>query len=537
MPTLRAPNARGRVPLLRRPGRRRPAHADHRPHRRRPRRGHGQPLARHRRSARTRRAASSARRSRPTAGDRHRRRAVVNATGVWADDVRALDEGGAPRTRSGRPRASTSPCRGRKVRNDIAAIVPVPKDKRSIFVVPWGDVHLHRHDRHGLRRPARRPRSAPPTTSTTCSTRSTSSSTEPLTEADVARHVGRAAAARRRRQRRREDRRPLARAQGVPLAESGSSPSPAASSRPTGGWPPTPSTRSSTVGSAGGGSRMTKRLRLLRRDRGRRARAMARRSAPTDEHLARPLRQPRRELLDLDRDDPGAGGALVPGLPYLPGRGGLRGAPRDGPHARRRALTPHPRPAPGSRRLGRGGASRSPSLIAPELGLGRGRGSPRDSGVADRDGPARPRPRSSAGLPEHGRSTNRSALDRLRRTHAADRARQHSRRSGARPPPATRVELDDALLRRLGDACATVLVDAGVGRRGEPGLVAAHHGLGARGPVAARAAAVRAPVEHRRGRRGARAVQRSAACRSPRRPGAAACAARACRCTAACCST
>jgi glycerol-3-phosphate dehydrogenase len=26
-----------------------------------------------------------------------------------------------------------------KVRNDIAAIVPVPKDKRSVFVVPWGD--------------------------------------------------------------------------------------------------------------------------------------------------------------------------------------------------------------------------------------------------------------------------------------------------------------------------------------------------------------------------------------------------------------
>jgi glycerol-3-phosphate dehydrogenase len=27
-----------------------------------------------------------------------------------------------------------------RVRNDIAAIVPVPKDKRSVFVIPWGDV-------------------------------------------------------------------------------------------------------------------------------------------------------------------------------------------------------------------------------------------------------------------------------------------------------------------------------------------------------------------------------------------------------------
>src|SRR3984893_6818453 len=64
--------------------------------------------------------------------------AVVNATGVWADDVRALDEGTHPR--------SIRPAKGvhitvpwAKVRNDIAAIVPVPRDRRSIFVVPWGD--------------------------------------------------------------------------------------------------------------------------------------------------------------------------------------------------------------------------------------------------------------------------------------------------------------------------------------------------------------------------------------------------------------
>ncbi|HEX8804404.1 MAG TPA: glycerol-3-phosphate dehydrogenase/oxidase, partial [Acidimicrobiales bacterium] len=65
-----------------------------------------------------------------------RARVVVNATGVWADDVRALDEGEHPR--------SIRPAKGihitvpwDKVRNDIAAVVPVPQDRRSVFVVPW----------------------------------------------------------------------------------------------------------------------------------------------------------------------------------------------------------------------------------------------------------------------------------------------------------------------------------------------------------------------------------------------------------------
>jgi glycerol-3-phosphate dehydrogenase len=65
-----------------------------------------------------------------------RARAVVNATGVWSDDVRALDEGGHP--------DSLRPAKGihitvpwEKVQNDIAVVVPVPKDKRSVFVVPW----------------------------------------------------------------------------------------------------------------------------------------------------------------------------------------------------------------------------------------------------------------------------------------------------------------------------------------------------------------------------------------------------------------
>jgi glycerol-3-phosphate dehydrogenase len=64
---------------------------------------------------------------------------VVNAAGVWSDEVRALDEGVHPQ--------SIRPAKGvhitvpwAKVRNDIAAILPVPHDRRSVFVVPWGDL-------------------------------------------------------------------------------------------------------------------------------------------------------------------------------------------------------------------------------------------------------------------------------------------------------------------------------------------------------------------------------------------------------------
>lgn len=63
---------------------------------------------------------------------------VVNATGVWTDEVRALDEGRNPR--------SIRPAKGvhlavpkARVPWDVAAVVPVPGDRRSIFVVPWDD--------------------------------------------------------------------------------------------------------------------------------------------------------------------------------------------------------------------------------------------------------------------------------------------------------------------------------------------------------------------------------------------------------------
>lgn len=61
---------------------------------------------------------------------------VVSATGVWADRVRALDEGSDPE--------SIRPAKGVHVtvpwdlvRNEIAVIISVPGDKRSLFLVPW----------------------------------------------------------------------------------------------------------------------------------------------------------------------------------------------------------------------------------------------------------------------------------------------------------------------------------------------------------------------------------------------------------------
>jgi len=64
--------------------------------------------------------------------------AVVNATGVWADRVRALDEPDhTPTIRPAKGVHITVPWH--KVRNDIAAVIPAPGDSRSVFVVPWGD--------------------------------------------------------------------------------------------------------------------------------------------------------------------------------------------------------------------------------------------------------------------------------------------------------------------------------------------------------------------------------------------------------------
>ena len=110
---------------------------------------------------------------------------MVNATGVWADDVRALDEAAHPH--------SIRPAKGihvtvprSKLPADIAAVIPVPKDRRSIFVVPWpdgDDVYLGTTDTD-WDGPLDDPRACP-TTSTTSSTRPTPSITEPLGRDDI----------------------------------------------------------------------------------------------------------------------------------------------------------------------------------------------------------------------------------------------------------------------------------------------------------------------------------------------------------------
>ena len=67
-----------------------------------------------------------------------RARVVVNASGVWSDEVRGLDEGTDPDTIRAAKGVHVTVA-WHKVRNDIAVVIPVPKDKRSLFVVPWGD--------------------------------------------------------------------------------------------------------------------------------------------------------------------------------------------------------------------------------------------------------------------------------------------------------------------------------------------------------------------------------------------------------------
>ena len=60
---------------------------------------------------------------------------VVNATGVWGDALRRMDEGGDSTTiRPAKGIHITVPWE--LVRNDIAVVIPVPGDKRSLFVVP-----------------------------------------------------------------------------------------------------------------------------------------------------------------------------------------------------------------------------------------------------------------------------------------------------------------------------------------------------------------------------------------------------------------
>ena len=283
--------------------------------------------------ARTTRPRSS--RSGPGRGQRHRRLGRRGA---------GPRRGPAIPTPSARPRASTSPCRPTGFPCDIAAVIPVPKDKRSIFVVSWpgrtsstsgttdtdydGPARRPRLHPRGRRLPARRgqrrhhlaPRPGPtsPASGPACGPcwrrrprAATSPSARPTCPAATP-----------------SARRPTA-----------WSPSPAASSRPTARWPRTPSTPSCTrLGESPAppalrdqvASRCIGRHRPGRRD-------------PVD---ARPSRTPRL-LGRYGTESPASPGPgrRTPRAARAAGRraalhrrrGALRGARGDGRHARRRA--------------------------------------------------------------------------------------------------------------------------------------------------------------------------------------------------------
>ncbi|MDX2380870.1 MAG: glycerol-3-phosphate dehydrogenase/oxidase [Acidimicrobiia bacterium] len=64
-------------------------------------------------------------------------RAIVNAAGVWSDEVRAIDDE--------RCRTSIRPAKGThlvvpwdRIRNPVAVIIPVRRDRRSLSLTPWG---------------------------------------------------------------------------------------------------------------------------------------------------------------------------------------------------------------------------------------------------------------------------------------------------------------------------------------------------------------------------------------------------------------
>ena len=247
-----------------------------------------------------------------------RARSVVNAAGVWSDEVRSLDEGGDP--------DSIRPAKGihitvpwEKVRNDIAVVVPVPKDKRSVFVVPWlptddGGFELTYigttdTDYDG------------PIDDPQCTADDVAyllkainfSVREPLVRGGRGRHLGRAAAAGEGGVQR-PHRRPVAAPPGHPIGAPASSPSPAGSSPPTERWPRTPSTSwwsTSTACRVPPAGHAPPSLKL------RGAQAVDPTATGLTRHLADRYGTEARVLHALIDEDPSLGEPLVPGLPYV----------------------------------------------------------------------------------------------------------------------------------------------------------------------------------------------------------------------------
>lgn len=232
-----------------------------------------------------------------------RARAVVNAAGVWSDEVRALDEGRHP--------GSIRPAKGihitvpwTKIRNDIAAIVPVAQDHRSIFVVPWGDFTYIGTTDTDYDGPLDDPQCTPADVDYLLGAMN-HALTEPLTRADI---VGTWAGLR-----------PLI--AGGSVGEKTADLSRRHAVRESGGGLVTVTggklttyrrMASDTVDIVGrrlgrGGRSRTKHIRLLG----------AEGSTPDDEHLARRYGSEAPRVLDIAATDPSLSEPLVAGLPYL----------------------------------------------------------------------------------------------------------------------------------------------------------------------------------------------------------------------------
>ncbi len=298
----------------------------------------------------------------------------MNAAGVWADDVRSLDEGADP--------DSIRPAKGihitvpwSKVRNDIAVVVPVPQGQALDLRGAVGRLHLHRHHRHRLRRAARRPavharRHRLPAAG------HQRRHDHRAHRGRHRRHLGRAPAARARR-RQRAHRRPVPPPPGHAVGQSGVV-------TVTGGKLTTyremaADTIDLVLDEVLGAKvieRVAKHSRTSRLPlRGAEGYAEVARPRPRPPRASTPRRD-RAPGQPLRRRGPGAAGhdrarprrwpsRSCAGLPYLRAEARLRGALRDGPQRRRHPQPPHPRPPAGPRRLGRGRRRRWPPWSPP----------------------------------------------------------------------------------------------------------------------------------------------------------------------------
>ena len=375
-----------------------------------------------------------------------------------------------------------------KVRNDIAAVIPVPKDRRSVFVVPWGDFTYIGTTDTDYDGPLDDPQCTPDDIAYLLRAIN-GAVTTPLTETDILgtwaglRPLVKDAGS--------ERTADLSRRHSVTTSASGVV-------TVTGGKLTTyrrmaADTVDAVARSLGvKGRSRTARLPLSgARGLGRRRALGAPRRAATAATAARSAR--------LDRGAAGAGRADRARARLLEGRGRVRGARRDGAQRRRRARAPHPRAAARARRVGRcRGRGRPAHRADPRVdrrrpgSVGRPRTGP--SSTPNARPRSSPRPRSTRpSEPDRAPTRGADAVhSRTRRTDASDRARR--RGDGDRAARAARASRSTTRCsRRLRDACADGQHRRRDAQRVEPRLVAARDALGARAR-GARAARARSPA-------------------------------------------